>query len=296
MRLYRRGMHQNLVLLLLIAALGGCASQEYHYGTGRADIDAPLYPTMRHPQILVGQPHSFLDASDWIWPGSLLAKLILWDRKVDSHQISQQTIDILREHMEKNQLANTQVLVNCYAPGNQWRRLFKNRTVGAGWRYTLGILSVAGYTILPGRFFGGDAYNPYTNTMYLYSDIPTVALHEAGHAKDFSSREYKGLHAAIYQIPFANLYYEAVATSEVLSYLRHERRLQSRKDAYEILYPAYSTYLAGNMLRHSSFGIQLAGVIPGHIAGQIASALAKDEQEDFEDANEIPLSQQPQQP
>ena len=40
------------------------------------------------------------------------------------------------------------------------------------------------YTIFPGRVFGGDRYNPFTNTINLYSDHPSIALHEAAHAKD----------------------------------------------------------------------------------------------------------------
>jgi hypothetical protein len=259
-----------LVLYSCVLLLTGCASNPYEYGTGRTQIDAEFYPKMDQ-QIYVGRPIKFLDAADWIWPGSLLGKLLLWNKDIDSHQISSQTIEHLEKYLASNELNNVQVLVNNYSPGNQWKRLFRNRTVGAGWRYTLGMLSVSFYTILPGRFFGGDAYNPYTNTIYLYSDDASIALHEAGHAKDFGRREYKGTNAAVYALPFAALYYEARASNDALGYLRCMRNTEMKKDAYEILYPAYSTYIGGSFSDISSDPIWLLGVIPGHIAGQIAS-------------------------
>jgi hypothetical protein len=263
---------KTVSLGMALLFLSGCASNPYRYGTGRIDVDTPNSPTLRQ-QIYVGRPNAFLDASDWIWPGSLLGKLLLWDKDVDSHQIDDATITHLQTYIDENRLSNVEVLVNAYMPGNQWSRLFKNRTVGAGWRYTLGILSVTLYTILPGRFFGGDAYNPYTNTVYLYSNDTSVALHEGGHAKDFGRREYKGTHAAVYALPFASLYYEARASNEALGYLRCQQNNEEQKDAYKILYPAYSTYVGGNMSQWIIPNpLWYLTVIPGHIAGQIAAA------------------------
>jgi hypothetical protein len=173
--------------------------------------------------------------------------------------------------MTENDLRNVQVIVNGYYPGNQWKRLFQNKTVGGGWRFTFGIASVVGYTILPGRFFGGDAYNPFTNTVYLYSNEPAIALHEAGHSKDFGRRKFKGTHAALYQLPLASLYYEAKATGDAIGYLRC-RDLDAEKDAYELLYPAWATYVGGNVGRFDENPLWNLGVIPGHIVGRIKSA------------------------
>ena len=258
------------IILLVVLALQGCITVPYKFGTGRIEQDAANSPPMKE-QILIGRPHAFLDAADWYWPESLLSKLILWNKNMDSHQVSTATIDALKTYLQENDLRNVQVLVNDYRPGNQWRRLFKNKTVGAGWRYTLGIVSVVSYTLLPGRFFGGDAYNPYTNTIYLYSDIPVVALHEAGHSKDFGSREYKGLNAAIYSLPVASLYYEANASSDALSYV-HCRDFEREKDAYKLLYPAWSTYVSGNIARFNENPLWSLTVIPGHIVGRIKAA------------------------
>lgn len=267
-------------LVGLVGLTSGCVSSPYQYGTGRLATDMPLSPPMEQ-QFFVGEPHAFLDHADWIWPESLLRKLMLLDASIDSHQISEETIAALRHYMDENELHNVQVLVNCYKPGNQWMRLFRNRTVGGGWRFTLGILSVASYTIMPGRFFGGDAYNPYTNTIYLYSDNINVALHEAGHAKDFGRRRMKGTNAAIYSLPLAALYYEANASSDVLSYLHDKQAMSQQAEAYKDLYPAYGTYVAGSLVRNSSDPLvaQMVLVIPAHIAGRVAAALVDKEEE-----------------
>lgn len=260
----------TLALSASLALATGCASSPYQYGSPRIEADRERQPDMEQ-QFYQGAPSPVLDAADWYWPFSLLGKLLLWDRDVDSHQISDETIDVLKVYLDENELSEVQVLVNTYKPGNQWRRLFRNRSVGAGWRYTLGILSVSFYTILPGRFFGGDAYNPFTNTIYLYSDDPSIALHEGGHAKDFARRKYKGTHAAIYVLPFAALYYEARATNDALGYLQDKRDNEAQAEAYEITYPAYATYASGSFLSGFEY-FSLLGVIPGHIAGQIQAA------------------------
>jgi hypothetical protein len=267
-RIVRRGFALAIALGGLL--LGGCASLPYSYGTGRIEEDAAKSPPMRE-QFLYGRPNKFLDAADWYWPESLLGKLILWNKNIDSHQISPETVDAMKTYIAENNLSNVQVLVNGYYPGNQWKRLFKNKTVGGGWRFTLGIWSVIGYTVLPGRFFGGDAYNPFTNTIYLYSDEPAIALHEAGHSKDFGRRKLKGTHAAIYQLPLASLYYEAKATGDAVGYLRC-RDTEGEKDAYKILYPAWSTYVSGNVGRFDENPLWNLSVIPGHIVGRIKAA------------------------
>ena len=272
--------------LLLIFTIGaaGCTTRPYEYGVSRMEADLKNSPPMAE-QFYIGKPNKWLDASDWYNPLILLRKLLLWNASVDSHEVSTQTVDTLKTYIVENDLRSLQVHVNFYAPGNQFQRLFRNRTVAAPWRYTIGILSVVNYTILPGRFFGGDAYNPYTNTLYLYSDDPSIALHEGGHAKDFANRKYKGTNAFIYALPLAALYYEAKATSDALGYLESKGKICQKIEAFEILYPAYTTYIAGGIADfNGSQIVGLLGVIPGHLAGQIAALTEQDENcEDAQD-------------
>ena len=261
----------------------GCASSPYQYGH-----DLETATTLRlqpdEPQFTYGTPRGFLDAADWMWPDSLLAKLLLWNVHIDSHEISPQTEDALRVYLHTNSLLNVKVRVNDYAVKDEWRRLFKNRSVGPLWRYTLGILSCAMYTVLPGRWFGGDNYNPYTNTINLYSDVPVVALHEGAHSKDFAGRKYKGIYAAIYMIPFVSLFHEAVATGDVVGYLREERLSQDEKNAYKVLYPAYATYIGGSISDFVpppyNYAVIGAAVIPAHITGRIKASYVEPAAED----------------
>ncbi len=84
---------------------------------------------------------------------------------------------------------------------------------------------------------GGDHYNPFTNTISLYSDIPAVAIHEGGHAKDFAQRTYKGTYAAAYVLlPGVPLYHEAKATSDALAYIREHETFEQEREAYRTLY------------------------------------------------------------
>ncbi len=262
--------------LVGVLIFSGCATAPYEYGTGEYGGDNSGSPYMEN-QVIVGKPNKLLDASDWIWPGSWLAKLLLWNKNIDSHEISDETLTSVMTYIEKNDLSDVQVLVNAYRPGNQWSRLFKNKEIPAGWRFTLGILTTSLYTIMPGRFFGGDNYNPYTNTINLYSNDVAISLHEAAHAKDLNSRKYKGLNAALYVLPGAPLYYEAVATSDTLSYLERECRYDDQKHAYRVLHPAYGTYVGGLFLKQSGLGF--LGVIPGHISGAIASLGVKNKED-----------------
>lgn len=260
------------ISLLVWLLFTGCASRPYSYGD--PVISSELAPRLvNDQQFYVGNPHPFLDASDWIWPGSLLAKLVLWNADIDSHEIDPDVVAAVAVYLARNNLDDVMVLVNTYRPGIQFKRLFTNREVGAFWRYTLGFLSVVNYTILPGRFFGGDHYNPYTNTISLFSNDLSVALHEAGHAKDFNRRRAKGWYAFSYSLPFVSLHHEAVASNDALSYLNDQCAFREQKDGYRTLHPAYATYVGGNfsfLLPEQYLGYFVT--IPGHITGNIAAA------------------------
>lgn len=147
-------------------------------------------------------------------------------------------------------------------------RLRSNKSVGAGWRLTLsGAVSVLGESIFPGRVFGRDHFNPYTNTIHLYSNVPAIALHEGGHSKDYARRKWKGTYAAVYMLPFAPLSQEAIATNDSLSYIVAKSDLEAQQEAYEILYPAYGTYV-GNAIAGPVPHGYFMGLIGGHIAGR----------------------------
>ncbi len=277
------------LLSLLLFVVSGCAimpaaSVPYEYGNNIEGEDV-VKLAEGESQVERGAPHGFLD-----WVGhnivSLPSKIILWNWDVANHNISAETEETIMKYLSENDLHNVKVRLNAYAPGAEWGRLFRNKSVSPVWRYTLGVISVSFYTILPERFFagliGGDHYNPFTNTINLYSDHPAIALHEAAHAKDFASQKDKGLYAAARLLPIVPLIQESKATSDALGYLIDKEVPDEQRKAYEILYPAYGTYIFGAGLFGAAYDyvpidycVKLAangvGILLGHACGRARS-------------------------
>ena len=260
----------------------GCARVPYEYSPLAVDARS-LALKEGEPQVERGEPYAVIDFVGKYQPFALLSKLILWSWSIENHDIGAETEEALKHYLEANHLDRVKVRINQYSPGNEWGRLFDNTAVGAGWRYTLGAFTVLIDTVFPGRIFGGDSYNPYTNTISLYSDHPAVALHEAGHANYFAPLESKGSYAALYALPFVSLYFEAKATGDALGYLECRHEIEAEKSAYKVLYPAYGTYIGGEFVRVLSIwtGVSelwaLPVVIAGHAVGRIKAARLGDE-------------------
>ncbi|NTV15694.1 MAG: hypothetical protein HGA96_17485 [Desulfobulbaceae bacterium] len=273
----------GLALLLLT---GGCATVPYQYGMARAGDEAGAF-LPAEAQIDRGRPAPFLDGAGH-YVVSLPTKLMLLDWQVDNHQFSSDTEEVLAGYLADNHLDQVKVRVNQYAPGGEWLRLIRNREMPGFFKYTAGAIATAYYTIMPGRFFaglfGGDEYNPYTNTINLYSDSPAIALHEAAHAKDFAAKErgFRGWYAVMGILPLVPLWHEAQASGDAIGYTIEKQKTAEEKEAYQVLYPAYSTYIAGEGLRWTqlepwvSYAAQLAVTVPGHISGRLKAALVED--------------------
>jgi hypothetical protein len=263
-----------LCLLALVMLCSACAKAPYR---PRGDMFPSPEPIEDGPQISRGEPNVIADSlGHYLF--SLPEKLILWNWSMGNHDISPETEGMLCQYLERNQLREVKVRLNEYAPLSEFDRLTSNQAVGAGWRYTFGLLSWLFYTVIPGRIFGGDAYNPYTNSIYLYSDLPMVALHEGGHAKDFAGRKWKGSRAALQILPIFPLFSEARATNDALSYAK-DTDPELLQSGYKLLYPAYGTYVGAEALG----GIPVVGpfagavgAIPGHIVGRIKASRVAD--------------------
>lgn len=252
-----------VICVLGCGLLSGCRTATYTYGRRADYVTSPQLSA--RPQVERGRPNTFVDGFGWVW--GIPSKLILFDRRVENHRVSPDTVQAITEYLADNELHSVKVRINQYAPGDDWKRLGRNTAVGAGWRYTLGVLSVAGETVFPGRLFGGDHYNPFTNTIHVYSDVPAIAVHEGGHAKDFAHRRWKGTWAALYLVPGAPLWHESIATSDALTWLAEDDNPEALREGYRILYPAYGTY-AGSVFSDPTGISYVAGVLTGHAAGR----------------------------
>jgi hypothetical protein len=271
----------RLGVLIVTLQAAGCATAHYRAGFASDYRESIELLAANDPQIERGERYPLIDGVGWVI--GIPEKILLWDRRVSNHQISPETEAAIADYLATNELLAVKVRLNQYHPLDEWRRLVANKRVGWGWRYTLGTLSCLGYTVFPGRIFGGDNYNPFTNTVSIYSDAPPIALHEGAHAKDFSRRRLPGTYAAAYLLPVAPLWHEAVATSDALSYLEEFGDAEEQRDAYRLLYPAYGTYVGAagsDVLPATPAGgliIYGAAVIGGHAMGRIKAARIPDD-------------------
>ncbi|PJZ55791.1 hypothetical protein [Leptospira barantonii] len=259
-----------LLLSSLFFSMGCTYSVEKKYIYAK-----PYYPNQNtfdenNPQFEEGEPYWFLDFMGNVF--GVLSKLILWNRKMSNHRFSEETKNYLKDYIRENNLKDVKVRFNQYAPIDDLVQLWRSDAVHPILKYTVGILNWISGVILPGRLFAGlltgDHYNPYSNTINLYSDLPSVVLHEGGHSKDFALRKYKSFYSLGYSFPIVGpLYAEARASDDALRYLRHKCDLKNELLAYRTLYPAYATYATGPILSSVGELVGLAASIPGHIVG-----------------------------
>jgi hypothetical protein len=268
-----------IAFVVCAVASSGCASTPYSFGSAARYYSSPELAVCTEVQMERGRPHKAVDTFGWVW--GIPSKILLWDRRVENHRIDAHTETQLATYLNENELSTVKVRLNQYHPRDDWHRLVANKSVGAGWRYTVGAVSVAFEAIFPGRLFGGDHYNPFTNTIHLYSGSPEIALHEAGHAKDFARRKWKGTYAAARILPIVPLVQEAIATSDALGYLEATQPVSAQQEAYEILYPAYGTYVGAEIKTLGPFGVIL-GALGGHAVGQWQSWQLEEKREQEE--------------
>jgi hypothetical protein len=274
-----RALWPLVVLASLLST--GCISIPYVTANPAKYPPAGQLAAITEPQLERGADYPFLDGLGWVL--GIPDKIVLWDRRVSNHHISADTEEAIAQYLAENNLYAVKVRLNQYHPWDEWRRLVANKRVGWGWRYSLGTLSCLGYTVFPGRIFGGDNYNPFTNTVSIYSDVPALVLHEGGHAKDFSRRRFPGTYAAVYVlIPGAPLWHEAVATNDALSYLHEHGTAEQQREGFRLLYPAYGTYIGGTVSdlvpTRGPGGLIIYGtaVLGGHALGRIRAARVPD--------------------
>lgn len=244
---------------------------------GRVNVAPELVEATQGSQIERGKRRPVIDGLGWVI--GIPSKIILWDRRVDNHNVSAETEEAIRQYLDDNDLDHVKVAINLYDPLDDWRRLQANKTMGWGYRYTLGALSVAGEAILPGRLIGGDHYNPYTGTIYLYGDVPAIALQKGGHAKDSARRNYPGTYALLAALPVTRLWPEAIATGDAIAYAEQQKDTDLERESYRILFPAYGTYVGGAVGRFVPpvvLPIYVAPVVAGHAVGRVEAWMVPD--------------------
>ena len=214
-------------------------------------------------RVVRGRPYPLLDRT-----GSLLGfpnKLALWDKRADNHDIGSDTESAVVSYLDQNGLDSVLVRVNQYDPVDEWRRMTSNDKIAAPWRYTFGTYDWLKYTLFPGRLSGGDWYNPFSDSLHLYSDIPSIAIAKAAYAKDVHARQLPGTYAAIQDAPIFGLWHETLANQEAIEYLKVHGTAEQKLEAERILYPDYG----------GAWGAQVFSFLPyGNVYGRAVGALA----------------------
>jgi len=266
------------LLAALLVPLLGCAAAPYRFGGSEPEASLPLMP--EEPQFEVGAPHRFVDGfAHYVL--SAPAKVALMNWRVENHDVSPETVRVLSAYLYENGLRDVKVRINQYDPAGEWRRLNENNDVSPGWRWTLGMVSVAMYTVFPERLFGTDDYNPFTNTISIYSDVPEIALREAARAKAAALSPRKGTAAAAELVPGVSLMHEITATGDVVSYYRALSSRVDERSAYEALYPAFGSQAVGLPRRWFTLlhlppiiesNLLVVTSLPGHVLARLSAA------------------------
>jgi hypothetical protein len=243
---------------------------EWYYAQDQIDLPDAI------PQIERGRPNAFLDGLNH-YVLSLPVKLLLLNWELQDHQLPERNLEILEHYLALNDLRSVKVRHNEWDPIGEWRRMWKNDQVGVGYRATLGMIAWLRYTLFPDRVFGGlpipfvgggDHFNPFSNSVNVFSSDLGVLLHEAGHAKDYQRHEARGTSFVLLRLlPGIDLWQEATASQDALRYLYciHEDEAELR--GYRTLIPAYSTYIAGYFTGGLIVTLPIVGA--GHVAGRV---------------------------
>jgi len=227
------GRWARLILLCLILpiVLSGCSTDAPYVGRNP-----------ENPQFERGMPFVPLD-----FFGDLISKpiqLLLWSRGYGNHHVSQKVEDELALFLKKYDLRDVKVRINQWAPHKEIGRLLTNPHIA--WPYKILFFPSTLAVSLIARPLSGlvisDYYDPGSNTIHLFSNEVAIAIHEAGHAKDYASRRWKGTYSLVRLLPGIDIFQEATASDIAFFYFEDNEHYEELLRSYEVLYPAYSTY------------------------------------------------------
>lgn len=216
-----------------------------------------------------GERRPVLDGLGWVM--GIPEKILLWNRGASNHNVSEATVNQVANYMQYRGLSDVKLRVNQYDPFGEWDRLVANKRVGAGWKYTLGTMRQIRYIFVPGRIFGGEEYNPYTNTVSLYSDLPSLGMAEAAYAYDVRQRNYPGTYAAVQSLPLVSMWHETLATDDVIHYVAIRGTKEEQQAVRHQLYARYGMILGGEVGGVTSAGVDVFTVV-GAVAGHTTAA------------------------
>jgi len=228
----------SLLFLILMQQIG-CVQSSYRYGISNQDL-VPKLP--RTPNLItVGGNHPKIDSIERTvqYPGKVFRKW--FPSKDPDEQLSPEvrrlkTLQTATDYLDDNNLNGVYIDVREYNPREQWNRLRNNQRIAPFWKYTGGSLYHLGYCILPGRAFGFDSYNGFTNTLSINSLSPPNAVFQAGYVKKIYDQRYPGTCIVANWLPVVPLFRDSSVASDVLTYAHTKQEWRLKKDLYPQVY------------------------------------------------------------
>ncbi|HLC91161.1 MAG TPA: hypothetical protein VJI15_05330 [Candidatus Nanoarchaeia archaeon] len=234
----------------------------------------------------VGSNTIIIDRDDpltrgWGFFESLEGRLRLLSWSV-SNLPREQTVEHIEDYLVKEGMDDVTVRAGHSRVFEDMSRLFtdeKLKDISIMGRIFLGIPATF-YQGLLAKLFRADHYNPFTKTAIIYSDVPAIARHELGHAKDFSERTFPTWYALSRSIPGIDLFQEGKATM----YAHESMAPKDKWQTGRYLVPAYATYVGGYLSLIAFWGtgsapaagvVGLAALAAGHIIGNMYAGLRK---------------------
>ncbi len=272
----------------------GCVSAPYEFGRFESMPGEPDKPD----DVVVdyGAPNKTLDRIGWVV--GLPSRIFPLHAGVNNHRVSDETREKVTCYLRMNDLTDVRVRINQYDPKGEWQRLRSNRRIAAGWRYTGGVLCHLHYTLFPSRIVGGDWYNPYTNSLYINSDVQALVLHEAAYAKDIHSRRHPGTYAAINHIPLIWMWRQTVCVNDILSYAQEADDWEVEEQTYHVVYPLIGAHAGMSISPLAPFGFEpllgLGGALIGHATGRTVAAHRATERRDSDRADDVLVDPDPE--
>ncbi len=262
--------------LALSFALLGCTIAPIQNEFGRQNHSRTT--DGEHVVIHRGQPGPMVNRLAKI--ADVPARMIPFGHKPTRHEISAETEQKITDYLKKNGLNDVYVCVNEYDPAGEWQRLKANRRINPVWRYSIGVLSLAGYTLFPEPVICANQYNAFTNTLSVNLDEPIEILYAAASAKDISAQSLPGTYAAITSLPGISAIPRIRATNDVTVFAREEGDWDTEVAVYRHLYPRIGMEGSTLAVLVSPIWweiplIGLGGSAAGHLAGRYVESQRK---------------------
>jgi len=237
----------------------GCIQKNYRFGIANQDL---VFKLPRTPNLITtGGNHPRIDSIErtFQYPGKVFrAWFPASTPEENPESLRLLAVQTATDYLDDNGLMGVNVDVREYNPREQWSRLKSNTRIAPFWKYTGGTLYHVGYCILPGRAFGMDSYNGFTDTLSINSTSPASSILHAGYVKKLYDQRYPGTYIAANWLPIVPLFRDSSVSSDVLTYARIEGNWPLEKD----LLPQTYAQLGGDTVSQATSLIPGVAVLP----------------------------------